>query len=68
MRLVQSLIWLRTQPGDPAQAFEQRPADLRSQAHEMRLEGDRLRLRQLDAGRGDWWDIPYRTAAVPDGG
>ncbi len=68
MRLMQALIWLRTQPGDPAQAFEQRPDSLRSPAHAMRLQEGKLGLMNLDQARSAWWEIPYRVAAAPAGG
>lgn len=69
MKLMQTLIWLRTQPGDPAQAFGARPAALRSPAHETRLENGRLRMKNLDTGRSAWWELPLAPppAAAADG-
>jgi hypothetical protein len=70
LKLLQSVFWLRSQqPNEdtPEALFARRPPTLTSPAHEMAIDpaAGLLRVRTLDASRGQYWEIPYRAAATP---
>lgn len=70
LKLLQSAIWLRSQPldGDRAQQFAARPTALQSSHHAMTLDLEHgvLRMKNLEkpgSARGETWEIPYRDPA-----
>lgn len=67
LKLLQSALWLRTQPadGDRAAQFAARPGGLQSTHHPMRYDSEHnmLRMTNLEKRRGEFWEIPFGVAA-----
>jgi hypothetical protein len=57
---LRTAVWLRDQPREPGQAFELRPAELRTAEHDVELDASSgtLTLSRLEAGR-EPWTIPF---------
>ena len=65
LRLLGAALWMRKQPSsDPGSIFGQRPSELKSPHHQFELvaPGKLLRMRNLDKGRGEYWQIPLLAA------
>jgi hypothetical protein len=74
LKLLSTLLWLREQDGEGRTLearLDARPSALKSPTRDIEVgdDGRSLRIRQFDAGRGDYWTLPlppYLWTAPPD--